>query len=166
VRDENAIPAKIEKYVAEMVKERFHKYGYTQDDMVFTTPTDADNAVKFGIPIYALHTDNIKELIADKKVINDHTYSGGIFGMGGRDKQLLNFLVAGNSFADLLFNRDELKAIFFMALEKGKDNVTDEHDKRTIDNIIHVLDKTLFEKGDHNDFTQEQVDELDEDMER
>ena len=86
--------------------------------------------------------------------------------LGGRDKQLLEFLAAGNSFADLLFNRDELKAIFFMALEKGKDNVTDDKDRRTIDNIIHVLEKTLFERGGGNDFTHERDNELDEGMEQ
>jgi len=166
LRDESATPENVNKYIAEMVTSRFHGYGYTQDDMEFTTPEDAANAVKFGIPVYALRADNTKELIADKKEISDHTYSGGMFGMGGRDKQLLGFMAAGNSFADLLFNRDELKAIFFMALEKGKDNVTDDKDRRTIDNIIHVLEKTLFDKGSELDFTQERDNELDDGMEQ
>jgi len=60
-REKEARLANINEYVREMVKERFHEYGYTRDDMVFTTPENAYEAIKHRIPVYILYPDNSAE---------------------------------------------------------------------------------------------------------
>lgn len=143
-REEEAIPANISAYAVEMVKERFHDYGYTRGDMMFTAPEDAFAALRHKIPVYILLPDNTTFEATSKKELDDAVYAGQLFGMGYRDKRLLDFYKTGNTLDDLPFNRDELKAIFFMALEKGKECIADEKERNAIDNIINVLDTALF----------------------
>jgi hypothetical protein len=155
-------PGNINDYVREMVKERFHEYGYTKDDMVFTTPDDAYVAVKHKIPVQILHPDNRAEQASGKKDIEEAVHAQRIFGMSAKDKQLLNFFTAGNTFANLPFSRDELKAILFMALDKGKENIPDEKDRQIIDNIIYVVDTVMFASDSHDEFMNEHDYELEE----
>ena len=163
---EETTPGNINDYVRNMVKERFHEYGYTRDDMVFTTPEDACGAIKHKIPLYVLRPDNRAIQIFNKEDIDKALYAGHIFGLGARDKQLLNFFTAGNTLANLPFTKDELKTILFMALDKGKENFEDEKDKQTIDSIINVLDTALFAIETHDEITHEQDYELDDGVEQ
>ena len=154
--ERESIPANVNAYVQEMVKERFHEYGYTRGDMVFTTPEDAYAAIKHRIPVYILHPGNGAEEAADREHINNAIYSGRIFGMGERDKRLLDFFAAGNILANLPFTRDELKEMLFMALDKGKENIADAKDRCTVDGVISVLDKILFAAESKDESTLEQ----------
>jgi hypothetical protein len=142
--EEESVPAVISDYIREMVTERFHEYGYTQDDMVFTAPDDAATALKYRIPVHVLYPDNTAERIKHRKNIAEAAYEGRMFGMNSRDKRLLNFYKAGNKLTDLPFTRDELRTIFQMALNRGKRGITDEQQRKAIDNIIHVLDIVIF----------------------
>jgi hypothetical protein len=143
-REEEAVPVSAGSYIKEMVKERFHEYGYTRDDMVFTTPEDADTALKHLIPVHILNPDNTAEQAKKPKEIADALYGGKMFGMNGRDKKLLNFFKAGNTLADLPFSHADLTTIFYMALDKGKESVEDNEQRKALDNVIHVLDTVLF----------------------
>jgi hypothetical protein len=53
-----------------------------------------------------------------------------------------------------------------MAIDKGKENIEDENDRKAVDGIIHVLDTVLFHVGDSNDAAHEQDHELDEGLEQ
>jgi hypothetical protein len=77
-----------------MVRERFREYGYTQGDMAFTAPEDAEAALKYRIPVYILYPNNTAELVKNRKSIDDAMYDGRMLGMGDRDKQLLGFFKA------------------------------------------------------------------------
>lgn len=165
--EEEAEPADINDYVREMVKKRFHDYGYKRDDMVFTTPDDAYGAIKYKIPVFVLRSDNYHAIqVFNKKDITEAVYAHQMFGMSARDKQLLNFFVAGNTLANLPFTKDELKTILFMALDKGKENFEDKKDKQTIDDIINVLEISLFAIDSHNEITQAQEHQFDEGIEQ
>ena len=160
--EEETEPASVNDYVREMVRERFHEYGYKRDNMAFTTPDDACGAIKYKIPVYVLHPDNRAIQIFKREDVTEAMQNKRMLGMGARDKQLLNFYTAGNTIANLPFTKDELKTILFMALDRGKENFEDEKDKQTIDNIINVLDIALFEIDSHDELTHEQDRELDE----
>jgi hypothetical protein len=120
-RESEAVPADINDYVREMTRGRFHEYGYKRDDMAFTAPDDAYAAFRHLIPVYILYPDNVSEQAKSKADLDNAVYGGCMFGMSERDKKLLNFYKAGNTFDDLPFSKEELKAIFFMALDKGKE---------------------------------------------
>jgi hypothetical protein len=161
-RVEEAEPANVSAYAVEMVKERFHEYGYTRGDFMFTTPEDAYAALKHKIPVYILLPDNTATKAASIKELDDALYEKNMFGMEYRDKQLLKYYRAGNTLDDLPFNRDELKMMLFMALDKGKENMEDEGERKAIDGIIHVLDTVLFSDSDRDEAVHEQDHELDE----
>jgi hypothetical protein len=146
-RRAETLPATIEEYVKDMVKARFHGYGYTRDDMVFTTPEDASMALKHQIPVYILNPDNTAKKVQSENDIANATYDERIFGMGSQEKRLLNFFKAGNTFDDLPFSRSDLKTIFFMAMERGKETFEDEQQQKAIDSIIKVTEMILFAGG-------------------
>ena len=165
-REAEAVPATVGSYVKDTVKERFHDYGYTRDDMAFTTPEDAYGALKHLIPVYVLHPDNTAEQIKNRGEVDDAVYAGRMFGMSSRDKKLLNFYMAGNTLADLPFSHRELSAIFHMALDRGKENIDDEQQRKAVDGIIKVLDTMLF-ADDGRDAAELELDrELDGGMEQ
>ena len=143
-REAEAVPASIGSFIRDMVRERFHDFGYTRGDMAFTTPEQAAGAIRHQIPVYILHPDNTAEQAKTKHDIDKIVYDGLMFGMGGRDKKLLNFFMAGNTLADLPFSHAELSAIFHMALYRGKENIEDEQQRKAVDGIIKVLDTILF----------------------
>jgi hypothetical protein len=155
-------PANINDFVRDMVKARFHEYGYTQDDMVFTTPDEAHAAAKYKIPVYVLHSNNTAVLALNTKEVDDAVYDGHIFGMDAQSKQALNFFMAGNTLVNLPFTRDELKTVFQMALDKGKENIADKEERENIDKLIRVLDATLFVISTHDEITHEQDQAHDE----
>jgi len=165
-RDEEAVPASVAGYVRDMVKERFHEYGYTRDDMAFTTPEDAVAALRHLIPVYILHPDNTAEQAKTTVAVDNAVYDGLMFGMNERDKRLLNFYKAGNTLADLPFTHAELSAIFHMALDRGKENIEDEQQRKAVDGIIGALDTMLF-SDDGRDAEQLEFDnELEEGFEQ
>jgi len=157
-REAEAVSANVNNYVREIVKERFHSYGYKRDDMVFTTPEEAYGAIKHIIPVYILYPDNTADQAITIADVNNALYSGNMLGMGGRDKKLLKFFMARNTLADLPFSQAELSAIFFMALDKGKENIEDEQQKKAIDSIIKVLD-ALFLADDGRDIVELEQDQ-------
>jgi hypothetical protein len=161
-------PASVSSYVRDMVRERFREYGYTQDDMVFTAPEDAKSALNHFIPVYILNSDNTSEKVKTPADIENALYEQRLFGMNEKDKRLLNFYKAGNTLDDLPFSRDELKTIFFMAIERGKENITDKEERQAIDSIIYVLDTALFSNDGNcfNETAHEQDNELDENAEQ
>ena len=160
-REEEAITASVGSYVKEMVKNRFHDYGYTRGDMAFTTPEDACAALKHQIPVYILYPNNTSDRAKTTVEIDKSLYAGYMFGMNERDKRLLNFYQAGNTLADLPFSHRELSTIFHMALDRGKENIEDDRQRKAIDGIIHVLDTVLFS----NDGRDSAELELDRDFE-
>ena len=143
-RETEAVPANVGEFIREMVKERFHGYGYTKGDMVFTTPEQATAAIKHHIPVHVLSPDNTSDKATTTVDVNNALYGGSIFGMSGSDKKLLNFYMAGNTLADLPFSHAELSTIFQMALDRGKENIGDDTQRKAVDNIIGVLDTLLF----------------------
>ena len=145
-REEEAAPVSVSSYVKEMVKARFHEYGYKQNDMVFTTPEDASVALKHLIPVSILHPDNTAERAKTMTDVDNAVYNRLMLGMNNRDKRLLNFYKAGNTLADLPFSHRELSAIFHMALDRGKENITDAEQRKAIDGVIQILDTVLFSK--------------------
>jgi hypothetical protein len=164
-REEEAVPASVAGYIKEKVKERFRDYGYTRNDMAFTTPEDAFAALKHLIPVYILYPDSTAEQAKNTVDIDNAVYAGRMLGMGGRDKKLLGFFKAGNTLADLPFSHSELSEIFRMALDRGKENIEDDGQRKAVDGIIHVLDTILF-ADDGREATDIEIDqELDEGME-
>ena len=158
-REAEAEPASVGSYIKDIVKERFHDFGYTRDDMAFTTPEQAAGAISRQLPVYILRPDNTTEQAKTKKDVDNAVYDGLMFGMGGRDRKLLNFFMMGNTLADLPFSHAELSAIFHMALDRGKENIVDEQQRKAIDGIIKVCDTMLFSDDGRN------ADELEIDRE-
>lgn len=89
---QNAESNNIDAYVKEMVREYFHSYGYTKDDMAFITQVDVYDALCRGLPVFALHKDGSAERIAQNTEISVHVYEGGIFGMEHEMKNFLGYL--------------------------------------------------------------------------
>lgn len=143
-RETDAVPATVDSYVAEMVKEHFHGYGYTRNDMVFTTPEDASIALKHLIPVYILNPDNTAQKAQSTADVTNAVYNRRLLGMDSQGKRLLSFFKAGNTLADLPFSRSELKTIHFMAIANGKENIEDEQQRKAVDGIVKALDMILF----------------------
>jgi len=143
-REAEATPANLGDYIREIVRERFHEYGYKRDDMVFTTPDDAVAALKHHIPVHILYPNNTSDRATTTVEIDKSLFAGFMFGMSATDKRLLNFYQAGNTLADLPFSHRELSTIFHMALDRGKENIEDEQQRKAVDGIIQVLDTILF----------------------
>jgi hypothetical protein len=85
---EDTVPGDIDDYVREMVKERFHDYGYTKDDMAFTTPAGACAAIEHRIPVYILYPRNRVEQAGSREQISSAIQSGCILGMNQSDKRM------------------------------------------------------------------------------
>ena len=143
-REAEAVATNINSYIREMVTDRFHKYGYMRNDMAFSTPEDAYGALKHHIPVYVLYSDDTAVQAKHSIDVDNAVYEGRKLGMSGRDKKLLNYFTAGNTLADLPFSHAELSAIFHMALDKGKDGIQDEQQRKAIDGIIKALDTMLY----------------------
>jgi hypothetical protein len=104
-------------------------------------------------------------LAKDTQTIDNALFEMRLFGMDAQSKKILNFLKAGNTLADLPFTREELKTIFALALEKGKENITDKEERENIDKIIRTLDATLFAIDTHDEIVYEQEPTLDDECE-
>jgi hypothetical protein len=162
-REQESTPASVYSYIKEMERKRFHEYGYKRDDMVFTTPEDAQIAVTHSIPVYVLYPDNTALQVDYSITVDDAVFEGRLFGMNEKDKRLLNFYKKGNTLADLPFTRNELKTILYMSFNKGKEHIDDEKEKQAIDGIIYILDNVLFYNDDSRDEkSREQDNDLDE----
>jgi hypothetical protein len=96
-RKKDAIPSTVNSYVKDITKQCFHEYGYTRDDMVFTTPEEATKALERLIPVHILNPDNTAEKAQCTNDVTTAVYNGRIFGMGSQEKRLLNFSWLENS---------------------------------------------------------------------
>lgn len=143
IRIMNTVAGNLDEYVDKMVKERFHSYGYTRDDMVFTTPGDAFDALKHKVPVYMLSKDNTKEPVISTDEISYHILHKGIFGMAPGDKRLLEYLLALPDSKTELFNQTELQQIYTLAIAAGQSGDMDKAALKTIETIVYKLDMAL-----------------------
>lgn len=143
VRIMNTAAGNLDQYITAMVKERFHTYGYTHDDMVFTTPGDAFDALEREIPVYMLSKDNYKEPVISTDEISYHLLHNGIFGMRPEDKRLLDYLLAPSENRAELFSHTELKKIYSLALNAGQLGNMDKAALETAETILYKLDKVF-----------------------
>lgn len=143
IRIMNTVAGNLDEYIDKMVKERFHRYGYTRDDMVFTTPGDAFDALKHKVPVYMLSKDSTKELVTSTDEISYHILHKGIFGMVPGDKRLLEYLLDLPDSKTELFNQMELQQIYTLAIAAEQSGDMDKAALKTIQTIVYKLDKTL-----------------------
>ena len=143
-----------------MVKERFNSYGYTHDDMVFTTPKDAFDSLEHKVPVYMLSKDNIREPVTSTDEISYHIFHKGIFGMAPEDKRLLEYLLALPENRAELFNRTELNQIYALAIAAGQSGELDKAGLETIETIVHKLDRVLLAPLDASENVRELYEEL------
>jgi hypothetical protein len=94
-RAAEAVPASVDSYVQETVKERFREYGYTRDDMTFTTPDDAYAALRRDIPVYILYPDNTAEKVHTTADIDHAVYDGRMIGMNGQEARMRDLEKSG-----------------------------------------------------------------------
>jgi len=162
IRIMDTIAGNLDEYNATMVKERFHRYGYTQDDMAFTTPKDAFDALEHGIPVYMLSKDNFKEPVISTDEISYHIFHKGIFGMKPEDKQLLDYMLVLPEKRTELFNQSELKKIYALALTAGQSGDMDKDTLKTTETILYKLDKVFCASLEdvENVYVQENGNEL------
>ena len=139
----NSVAGNLDEYIAKMVRDRFHSYGYTQGDMAFTTPKDAFDALEHKVPVYMLSRVNTKESVVSTDEINYHLFHKGIFGLKAEDKRLLEYLLALPENRAELFNRTELNQIYALAIAAGQSGDMDKAELKTIETIVYKLDKTL-----------------------
>lgn len=152
---EQAEPANMDDYIRGMVKERFHEYGYTQDDMAFAAPTDVKTALEHNIPAYVLYPNNTAEPIRNTTDLDAAIETWRLFGIDERAKRLVHFFQAGNTLDDLPFTRSEMQTIFQLALDKGKEGILDEKQQKVLDSVIHVLDTIQYADGENVEMTAE-----------
>lgn len=160
IRIINSVAGNLDEYIAAMVKERFHTYGYTQDDMVFTTPGDAFDALEHKVPSYMLSKDNTREPVISTDEISYHIFHKGIFGMAPEDKRLLEYLIALPENRAELFNRTELNQIYTLAIAAGQSGELDKAALETIETIVHKLDSVLPAPLDAAENVRELYEEL------
>lgn len=151
----------VDEYIAAMVKTHFHSYGYTRDDMVFTSYKDAFDALRNKLPVYILSRDNSCEPVINADEIVYHMGDKGIFGMTPEDKHLLGYLMAPTEKRVELFSQVELQQIYTFALAAGQSGEYDESMMKTVETIVNKLDKVLPTLPE----TAENVRELDKEME-
>jgi len=133
--------ATIDEYVQDMIREHFHSLGYTADDMAYVIPDDVYNALKSGVPAYALFPDNIKRQISSNKEAQDLVGNHGLFGIRHEDKQYLNYLVERPNMKGELFSRDELTKLYSIALSAGKSGELNAAELETVGGILSKLEK-------------------------
>lgn len=154
-------PGDLNQYIDKMVKERFHTYGYTQDDMAFTTPRDAFDALEHNVTVYMLSGYNTKDHVVCTDEISNHILRQGIFGMKPEDKQLLGYLMAPPENRAELFSQAELQQIYTLALAAGQSGEHDASLMKTVETIVNKLDRVLPALPE----PAEKVRELDKEME-
>lgn len=125
----------IDSYVKLMEHDRLHDFGYESNDLSYTGPLDAELAVKSGLTCYALSADGSKEPISTLKAINNHVYNGGIFGMTSAEKEFLQYFKQESA---PLFNAEEMKEIYSLAVQAGMNGIAD--NMAVLDNVIHKLE--------------------------
>lgn len=140
---EIAEPNIIGNYIQEMEARRFNEYGYPHDDKVFTTPSDATNALKHNLHVHALYPDGGEMRITTQKEIADHIYSGGIFGMSHDEKQLLKYLTADSTKVPALFTSNEMKLIYNLAIHAEISSGVNIDDLTLLDGVIYKLEHVM-----------------------
>lgn len=140
---EQAQPASVDDYVRDMVREHFHSKGYTTDDMAYVIPDDVYEAVRQGIPAYALYPDNVREPIMSVKEADKLNGNGTLFGIRYDDKKLLDYFVERPSMKGELFSHEEFKQLYSCLLQAGKADDLDENGRNLLDRMICKLDKIV-----------------------
>lgn len=157
----NSVAGNLDEYIDKIVKDRFHTYGYTEDDMVFTKPRDAFDALENKVPVYMLSRDNTKKHVISTNEINYHIFHRSIFGMKPEDKRLLEYLIALPENRVELFNQAELQQIYTLALAAGQSGDLDKNMMKAVETIVNKLDRVLPVLPE----AAESEQELDEEME-
>lgn len=154
-----AVANNVDNYIQEMVSERFYKYGYLHNDKVFTTPKDATNALEYNLHIYALYQDGGETRITSQKEIDEHVYSGGIFGMSYEEKQLLEYMTADKDKVPPLFSPDEVKLLYKLAIHMGSISDVSFDDTLLLDSVIYKLEHITLQ-GQSKDYEDDESMEL------
>jgi len=153
---EQAQLASVDDYVRDMVREHFHSRGYTVEDYVI--PDEVYEAVRQGVPAYALYPSNIREQIMSVEEADKLNGNETLFGIRHEDKKLLDYLVQHPDTESGLFSRKELEFIYQRALSTGIADVEDMSEIKAAESIVYnlgtVLDSPCLE--DEQQHTQEQ----------
>lgn len=138
----------IDCYIDDIVERRFRNYGYTKGGMTFTTPKDADNALRYGLPVFALHCDNTETLITQHKEIADHVYAYGYFGMSKETKSFLGYLTAVQP-DKAPFTKDELDLLYRSVVFAGEGNeALTAGELKHMESLMFKLDTILNRPGE------------------
>lgn len=145
---EKGKPNNVDSYIDEIVGRRFRNYGYTKGDMAFTTASDAENALRHGLPVYALNCDNTETLLTQRKGITDHIYAYGYFGMSKEAKSFLNYLTAVQP-DNVPFSKDELDLLYRSVVFSGEGNETlTASELKYMESLMFKLDTILNRSGE------------------
>ncbi len=151
----------VDDYVRDMVREHFHSRGYTAEDMAYVIPDEVYEAVRRGVPAYALYPGNIREEIMSVEEADKLNGNGTLFGIRHEDKKLLDYLVQHPDTESGLFNRKELEFIYQKALSTGISDVEDMSEIKAAESIVYKLGTVL----DSQCMKDEQQHTLEQDME-
>ena len=119
-------------YVRRLEHDRLHDYGYTAGDMSLTGPVDAEKAVMQGLECHILNPDGSREPVRDREAYQQALSHGKLFGMEAGEKDLLRYFKQD---AIPLFNEEEMRKIYSLALQAGMEN--EPEGNRLLDDIIH-----------------------------
>ena len=133
--------AAINEYVKDMIQEHFNDRGYTADDMAYVIPDDVYNALKYGIPAYALFPGDIKRQVTSNKEAQNFAGRIGLLGIRHEDKRFLDYLVERPNMKGEPFNRDECQQLYKLALSAGKSGELNAAELETVGGILSKLEK-------------------------
>lgn len=120
---------------------------HTAGGMAYVIPDDVYEAVRRGVPAYALYPDNRKELISSVEEADHLNMNGTLFGIRPHDKKLLNYLVERPSMKGELFSEKELLLLDSILLHTGKMNALNERGRESLDRMIQKLDLVVSPTG-------------------
>lgn len=155
---QEAEPAGVDEYVSEMVRQHFCSRGYTVGDMAYVIPDDVFEAVRRGIPAYALYPDNRKESIPSVKEADRLNMHGTLFGIRPDDKKLLDYLVERPSMKGELFSRKELLLLDSILLHTGEMNALNGPGRESLDRMIQKLDLVVSPTGNEANEMERSLD--------
>lgn len=141
----------VDDYVKRLEHDRLHDYGYTAGDLSLTGPVDAERAVNQGLECYILNEDGSKEPVHDKEAYQQALFHGKLFGMENREKDILRYFKQD---AVPLFNEEEMRKIYSLALQAGMENEPEE--SSLLDGIIHKAECFLPGEGQREAPAEEQ----------
>ena len=141
----------VDDYVKRLEHDRLHDYGHTAGDLTLTGPMDAERAVNQGLKCYILNEDGSREPVHDKEAYHQALFHGKLFGMEAGEKNILRYFKQD---AVPLFNEEEMRKIYSLALQAGMENEPD--GSRLLDSIIHKAECFLPGEGQRETPAEEQ----------